>query len=57
MWRDGLHGAGDAMTTEEIVDLAEEAGAEWSDFGRIQFESEDDLARFVDLILERTKNV
>lgn len=45
------------MSVDEIVDLAEEAGAEWSDFGRIQFESEDDLARFVDLILERTKNV
>lgn len=45
------------MTTEEIVDLAEEAGAEWSDFGRIQFQDEDDLAKFVELILERGKNV
>ena len=45
------------MSTEEIVDLAEQAGAEWSDFGRIQFETEDDLAKFVDLIVERTKNV
>jgi len=45
------------MTTEEIIELAEKAGAEWSDFGRIQFEKEDDLAKFVDLILERNKNV
>ena len=45
------------MTTEEIIELAEKAGAEWSDFGRIQFEKEDDLAKFVDLILERSKNV
>jgi hypothetical protein len=45
------------MSLDEIIDLAEEAGAEWSDFGRIQFEKEDDLARFVDLILERSKNV
>ena len=45
------------MTTEEIIELAEQAGGEWSDFGRMQFETEDDLVRFVDLILERSKNV
>jgi len=48
---------GDAMTTDEIIELAEQAGGEWSDFGRMHFETEDDLVRFVDLILERSKNV
>ena len=45
------------MTTEEIIDLAEKAGAELTDFGHVQFCDPDDLAKFVDLILERGKNV
>ena len=44
------------MTTDEIIELAEQAGGEWSDFGRMQFEKEDDLARFVDLVVEKQKS-
>lgn len=44
------------MTTDEIIELAEQAGGEWSDFGRMQFEKEDDLARFVDLVIEKQKS-
>ena len=40
------------MTPTEIIELAQDAGAEWSDFGRIQFESEDDLVNFFDRALK-----
>jgi len=43
------------MTPTEIIELAQDAGAEWSDFGRIQFESEDDLVNFFDRALKTKK--
>ena len=43
------------MTQTQIIELAMDAGAEWSDFGRIQFESEDDLVNFFDRALKTKK--
>jgi hypothetical protein len=43
------------MTQTQIIELAQDAGAEWSDFGRIQFESEDDLVNFFDRALKTKK--